>query len=73
MPGLTGLELARRIQATDSPPVMVLMSGQVCPDDEHQYREAGFGAVLTKPVDQQELLAVLERLERGDEPTMRER
>lgn len=62
MPGLTGLELARRIQATESPPVMVLMSGQICPGDEYQFREAGFSAVLNKPVDQQELLAVLERL-----------
>lgn len=65
MPGLTGLELARRIQATESPPVMVLMSGQIYPGDESQFREAGFSAILSKPVDQQELLNVLERLSPG--------
>ena len=59
MPNMTGLQLARLIGSTASPPPMVLMSGQISAEDRAQLMEAGFTAVLHKPVDQDELLSVL--------------
>ncbi len=59
MPNLNGLQLARRIAATTSPPPVVLMSGQISVEDGAQLNEAGFSAVLHKPVDQEDLLRVL--------------
>lgn len=59
MPRLNGLQLARRLAATASPPPVVLMSGQISVEDGAQLSEAGFSAVLHKPVDQDELLRVL--------------
>jgi signal transduction histidine kinase/ActR/RegA family two-component response regulator len=59
MPRLNGLQLARRIAATTSPPPVVLMSGQISVEDGAQLDEAGFSAVLHKPVDQEDLLRVL--------------
>jgi signal transduction histidine kinase len=60
MPRLNGLQLACRIGATDAPPPVVLISGQISPGDEAQLKAAGFSAVLHKPVEQDELLRVLE-------------
>ncbi len=59
MPGMTGLQLARRIASTAAPPPVVLMSGQISDEDGAQLNEAGFSAVLHKPVEQDELLRVL--------------
>ena len=59
MPKLNGLQLARRIAATTSPPPVLLMSGQISVEDGAQLDEAGFSAVLHKPVDQEDLLRVL--------------
>lgn len=60
MPRLTGLQLAWRISATDAPPPLVLMSGQMVAADEALVKAAGLHAVLHKPVDQAELLRVLD-------------
>lgn len=59
MPKMTGLQLARRIGSTSSPPPMILISGQIPVEDEAQLESAGFSAVLHKPIDQDELLRVL--------------
>jgi len=59
MPKLNGLQLARRIASTMSPPPVVLMSGQISAEDGAELGEAGFRAVLHKPVDQEDLLRVL--------------
>lgn len=59
MPKMTGLQLARRIGSTTSPPPIILISGQIPFEDEAQLGEAGFSAVLHKPIDQDELLRVL--------------
>lgn len=59
MPRLSGLELACRIAATDAPPPLVLMSGQTSIEEEAHLKQAGFSAVLHKPVDEEELMAVL--------------
>lgn len=59
MPGMTGLQLARHIASTAAPPPVVLMSGQISEEDGERLNEGGFSAVLHKPVDQDELLRVL--------------
>lgn len=59
MPKMTGLQLARRIGSTAAPPPIILLSGQVTPEVEEQVRGAGCSAVLHKPVEQEELLRVL--------------
>lgn len=59
MPKLTGLQLARRIGSTSSPPPVILISGQIPVEDEAQLGDAGFSAVLHKPIDQDELFRVL--------------
>jgi signal transduction histidine kinase/ActR/RegA family two-component response regulator len=65
MPRLNGLQLARRISSTTSPPPVVLMSGQISVEDGAQLHEAGFKAVLHKPVDQEDLLRVLSEATTG--------
>lgn len=63
MPGMNGLELARRIRerlGSQAPPMVMFTS--VTPADKHLWnrmREAGFAAVLTKPVRSAQLLNAL--------------
>lgn len=59
MPKLNGHGLARRISETPDPPPVVLMSGHVGVDDDHVHSARYFAAVLHKPVDPDELVAVL--------------
>lgn len=59
MPKMTGMQLARHIGSTTSPPPVILISGQIAFEDEAQLEGAGFNAVLHKPTDQDELLRVL--------------
>jgi CheY-like chemotaxis protein len=59
MPKMTGLQLARCIGSTTSPPPVILISGQISFEDEAQLEGAGFSAVLLKPIDQDELFRVL--------------
>lgn len=60
MPRLDGQGLARRIRATDAPPPIVLMSGNVSADDAELLVKGDFAAVLNKPVDAAELERVLQ-------------
>jgi signal transduction histidine kinase/ActR/RegA family two-component response regulator len=60
MPGMTGLQLARQIGSTATPPPIVLLSGRISAEEGLQLGTAGFKAVLHKPVDQGELLRVLD-------------
>jgi two-component system, cell cycle sensor histidine kinase and response regulator CckA len=59
MPKLDGIGLAQRIRATESPPPIVLMSGNVSVEDAAHLVETDFAAVLHKPVDAEQLQAVL--------------
>lgn len=60
LPGPTGLDLLRRIQARPSPPPVVIIAGQ--PDFAAKERAASLGAFdyLPKPVDKATLLRIVE-------------
>ena len=61
LPGLDGYEVARRGRAAGGrPPILVSLTGHASPEDEARARDAGFDAHLTKPVDVQRLVALLE-------------
>ena len=60
MPLLDGLSLAKRIRATESPPPIILMSGNVGADDAALLAQTDFSAVLHKPVEVDELDGVLQ-------------
>ena len=59
MPNLDGHGLAMRIRDMSEAPPVVLMSGHVGVDEEHQRFAQHFAAVLLKPVDPDELIRVL--------------
>ena len=59
MPRLDGVELAQRIGGTPGAPPLVLMSGNVGPEDSARMAASQFAAVLHKPVDPEALNKVL--------------
>lgn len=59
MPKLDGVSLARRIRTTESPPPIILMSGNVGAEDAELLVRTDFVAALHKPVDPDELFRVL--------------
>lgn len=59
MPKLDGASLAKRIRATESPPPIILMSGNVSAEEAELLVRTDFLAVLHKPVDPDELFRVL--------------
>ena len=76
LPVMDGYEVARRIRARDAKVILVAVSGYGQADDRQRSLEAGFDAHLTKPVDPDQLLATLARLDRrgpddGHEETSR--
>ena len=64
MPGMDGWELARRLreQAAGKPPFVVAVTGLDRGDSRDRSKEASIDMHLVKPVDPDELVAVLERL-----------
>jgi two-component system, sensor histidine kinase len=61
LPGLDGYEVARRVRAAGGrQPILVSLTGHASPEDEARARAAGFDAHLSKPVDVQRLVALLE-------------
>jgi len=64
LPVMDGYEVARRIRARDAKVILVAVSGYGQADDRQRSLEAGFDAHLTKPVDPDQLLATLARLDR---------
>ncbi|MCL2428319.1 MAG: PAS-domain containing protein, partial [Alphaproteobacteria bacterium] len=65
MPGLTGLDAARRIRAMTGPASaipIVALSANAAPEDHVRASEAGTNDMLAKPVDPARLLAVIARL-----------
>jgi len=63
MPKMTGWELARRLAELypDRPPAVVAVTGSTAADDFRRSEEVGIAAHLIKPVDPDELVAVIER------------
>jgi signal transduction histidine kinase/ActR/RegA family two-component response regulator len=63
LPGRSGLDLARDVRARLGETVrLVAVTGYGQPEDRARAEEAGFDAHLVKPVDLDELRAVIERL-----------
>lgn len=67
MPGMDGLELARRLRADSSTAHILLIacSGYASSLDRQRAREAGFDAHCAKPLTPQLMLRVLERATDG--------
>jgi PAS domain S-box-containing protein len=62
MPGIDGLEVARRIrrQRFAHDPIIVALTGWGKPDDERHTKEAGFDRHFLKPMEEAQLLRLLE-------------
>jgi CheY-like chemotaxis protein len=64
LPGLDGHEIARRLRASGSRrPVLVALTGYGQPEDRTRALEAGFDAMLVKPIDPTTLSTLLITLE----------
>jgi DNA-binding NtrC family response regulator len=61
LPGISGLELCRRVAALSPRSVVVLVSGKVDPRAAREAREAGAFAFLSKPFDLVDVLVTVER------------
>src|SRR5262249_44312551 len=61
MPGIDGLEVALRFRATEQPPrtPIIALTAHTTGEMRDRCMAAGFDAVLTKPVSQEALAAVL--------------
>jgi CheY-like chemotaxis protein/anti-sigma regulatory factor (Ser/Thr protein kinase) len=55
LPGLTGLEVAKRSRGAGFAGLMIAISGYGRPSDVHQARQSGFDAHLVKPINAREL------------------
>ena len=63
LPGISGIEVARRIRAeVKNPPPLIAITGYGQPGDLEASFQAGFYDHLTKPVDVDKLVALLDRL-----------
>jgi DNA-binding NtrC family response regulator len=61
MPGLTGIELLKRVQLRDSDIPVILISGKGTEEDPKSLMELGAFAYLTKPFNLDEVERVIER------------
>ena len=62
MPGMTGLELARRLQLADLSIPILLMTGATSPDIVARASTLGIVRVLEKPMDGDDVLAIVEAI-----------
>lgn len=63
MPVLDGVSALKVIRAEiASPPPIIALTANTLPEDTRQYREAGFDAVVGKPIDVSALRAAVEKL-----------
>jgi FixJ family two-component response regulator len=65
MPRMDGLELQRRLAASESPIPIVFITGRASEDEERRALRAGAVAFLRKPVDKETLLGVLGQVLEG--------
>ena len=61
LPGLSGVEIARRIRREGQRMPLVGLTADAMPGDRKRYLEAGMDAYLTKPLDREELVDILGR------------
>lgn len=61
MPGLTGLELLKRVQANQPATPVILISGKGAEQDPQALKEMGAFAYVTKPFNLDEIEQVVER------------
>lgn len=70
MPGMDGLELQRRLAASNPPLPIVFITARASEEEERRARQAGAVDFLRKPVPKEALLRVLrtvfERSDQGD-------
>jgi DNA-binding response OmpR family regulator len=64
MPGISGVETARRLRATGSSATVVMLTGSAHSDTETRAREAGVDRFLTKPFSPLEVLSLVDTLGR---------
>jgi CheY-like chemotaxis protein len=66
LPGINGWEVAKLLQerATDKKPFLIAVTGYGKEEDKRRSAEVGVDLHLLKPVDPQELAAILRRFER---------
>jgi DNA-binding response OmpR family regulator len=65
MPGLSGLEICRRLKERPDPPRVVMVTGMADPGDERDGRAAGADAYLRKPFSPLELLEAVSASDRS--------
>jgi DNA-binding response OmpR family regulator len=65
LPGMSGLEILRRLRSEGSRVPVVVVSGHVGLLDERRYRDLGACRVIHKPVDFSRLLATVRQVVRG--------
>jgi len=65
LPGMNGYELARKLRSTPelANKTLIALTGYGQPEDRQRVVEAGFDKHLVKPIDADELLTMLERLD----------
>ncbi|HEY0947378.1 MAG TPA: transporter substrate-binding domain-containing protein [Opitutaceae bacterium] len=63
MPGINGLELARRARSLPYKGHLVIMSGHVTDDERDELKQLGAAAILPKPFKLEELLSILADLD----------
>jgi DNA-binding NtrC family response regulator len=61
MPGLTGVELLKRVKEKDLPPPVIVISGKVSEQDSQAFMDLGAFAYVNKPFSLDEIEDVVER------------
>jgi DNA-binding NtrC family response regulator len=61
MPGLTGVELLKKVQEKDSPTPVILISGKGSEEDSQAFMDLGAFAYVNKPFNLDEIEQVVER------------
>jgi DNA-binding NtrC family response regulator len=62
MPGMDGVELVQRLRAGDAPPAVIVMTAFGAVESAVEAMRAGAADYLTKPLDFEQLLRVLDRV-----------
>ena len=62
MPGLTGLELARKLPSVNFRGAMIVMTGRVTDDDQAELESLGVQAIIQKPFTVEEFLSKFTRV-----------